>query len=144
LELPTPFPFEYVIMSKAKDLLLAYAAAMPKEHHHYFTYIIASRSRTLYIGITNNLTERIREHREGTHDGFTKKYRIHRLVYFERFKYVVNAIAREKELKLWLREKKIALIIETNPTWEDLYVEIVTAANEKQVLRSAQDDIFKE
>jgi putative endonuclease len=97
---------------------------MPKEHH-YFTYIIASRSRTLYIGITNNLAERIREHRDGRSDGFTKKYRIHGLVYFERFKYVTNAISREKELKGWLREKKVALITASNPTWEDLYLEIV-------------------
>jgi putative endonuclease len=116
---------------------------MPKEHHHYFAYIVASRSRTLYVGMTNNLTRRITEHREGTIDGFTKKYRIHRLVYFERFKYVVNAIAREKELKGWLRNKKVALITASNPTWDDLYPKLVDAAKEKQVLRFAQDDIFK-
>ena len=131
---------EYVILSEAKDLLLAYAAGVPKEHH-YLAYIIASRSRTLYIGVTNNLLQPITEHREGKHDGFTQKYRIHRLVYFERFKYVVNAIAREKELKGWLREKKISLI--TTATWEDLYPELLAGANEKQVLRFPQDEISK-
>jgi putative endonuclease len=116
---------------------------MPKEHH-YYVYIVASRSRTLYIGVTNKLIFRVTEHREGTLDGFTKKYRIHRLVYFEHFNYIDNAIAREKELKGWLREKKVALITEANPTWEDLYVEMVTPASiaEKQVLRFAQDDKF--
>ena len=98
-------------------------ATMPKEHHYYI-YIVASRSRTLYIGVTNNLSARISDHREGTLDGFTKKYRIHRLVYFERFQYIGNAIAREKELKGWLREKKVALITAANPTWEDLYLEL--------------------
>ena len=112
---------------------------MPKEHH----YIIASRSRTLYIGVTNNLLQRITEHREGKHDGFTQKYRIYRLVYFERFKYVVNAMAREKELKGWLREKKISLITTANATWEDLYPEMLAGANEKQVLRFPQDEISK-
>jgi len=68
---------------------------MPPGHEHY-VYILASRSRTLYIGVTNNLRRRIREHRDGTADSFTTKYKIHRLVYFERFQYINNAIARLK------------------------------------------------
>ncbi len=92
---------------------------MPKEHQ-YFVYILSSRSRTLYIGVTNNLIRRIQEHREGTADAFTKRYNIHRLVYVERFQYIGNAIAREKFLKHFTREEKLALITAANPTWEDL------------------------
>jgi putative endonuclease len=88
--------------------------------HTYFVYIVASRSRSLYIGVTNSLIVRIQQHRDGTHDGHTAKYKIHRLVYFERFAYIDNAIAREKELKGWLRSRKVDLINKTNPTWEDL------------------------
>ena len=92
---------------------------MPKEHQ-YFVYILSSRSRTLYIGVTNNLPRRIHEHREGTADSFTKRYNITRLVYFEPFQYIGNAIAREKYLKHFTREEKLALITTSNPTWEDL------------------------
>ncbi|MDQ2924878.1 MAG: GIY-YIG nuclease family protein [Acidobacteriota bacterium] len=97
---------------------------MPEEHH-YYVYILSSRSRTLYVGVTNKLLRRVEEHRDGTFDGFTSKYRIHRLVYFEHFKYIGNAIAREKAIKGWLRIKKVALIEAENPTWEDLYVDLV-------------------
>jgi putative endonuclease len=92
---------------------------MPKEHH-YFVYILSSLSRTLYIGVTNNLNRRLQEHRDGIADSFTKRYNIHRLVYFERFQYIDNAIAREKYLKHFTREEKLALIAESNPTWIDL------------------------
>jgi putative endonuclease len=92
---------------------------MPREQE-YFVYIIASRSRTLYVGVTNSLMRRLREHREGKADSFTAKFRIHRLVYFERFQYISNAIAREKVLKHCFRQEKIALIQSKNPTWEDL------------------------
>ena len=88
--------------------------------HHYFVYILASRSRTLYIGVTNNLTRRVAEHREGTADAFTAKYKIHRLVYVEHHTYINNAVAREKVLKHCLRQEKIALIETRNPTWADL------------------------
>ena len=97
------------------------------EEHHYFVYILSSLSRTLYIGVTNHLNRRVQEHREGIADSFTKRYNIHRLVYFERFQYIGNAITREKELKGWLREKKIALIEAENPTWKDLYLELTGA-----------------
>ena len=117
-------------------------ATMSREHL-YFVYIVASRSRTLYIGVTNALIRRVGEHREGTFDSFTKKYRIHRLVYFERFQYVNSAIAREKELKGWLRLRKIALIEAGNPTWIDLYPELIGVNGRKQVLRFAQDRSFR-
>jgi putative endonuclease len=92
---------------------------MPKEHQ-YFVYILSSHSRTLYIGVTNHLNRRLQEHREGTADSFTNRYNIHRLVYFERFQYIGNAIAREKYLKHFTRAEKLTLITESNPTWEDL------------------------
>jgi putative endonuclease len=92
---------------------------MQKEYQ-FFVYILASRSRVLYVGVTNNLRFRLEQHRSGVHDGFTKRYKVNRLVYFERFKYIDKAIAREKELKDWRRELKVALIEERNPAWADL------------------------
>lgn len=86
----------------------------------YFTYIVASRSHTLYIGMTGNLLKRVFEHKQKKHEGFSAKYNCNRLVWFERFYDPSNAIAREKELKGWSRSKKIALIEATNPTWNDL------------------------
>jgi putative endonuclease len=86
----------------------------------YFVYMLASRSRSLYVGVTSSPENRIRQHREGLLPGFTARYRVYRLVYFEVFGNVGEAIAREKEIKGWRREKKIALIERYNPTWEDL------------------------
>jgi putative endonuclease len=84
-----------------------------------YVYILASFSKRLYVGVTNHLKRRVFEHRAGVH-GFTAKYRIRRLVYFEETANPVAAIAREKQIKGWLRRKKIALIEETNPMWLDL------------------------
>ncbi len=86
----------------------------------YYVYILANYSRTLYIGVTNNLVRRIYEHKNQLNNGFTKKYGIHRLVYYEIFQDVSAAILREKELKGWVRKKKIALIEQFNPEWKDL------------------------
>ncbi len=86
----------------------------------YSVYILASRSRTLYIGVTNDLQRRMIEHRQGLVPGFTARYRIFRLVHFEQFANILDAIAREKEIKGWRREKKIWLIERENPTWQDL------------------------
>jgi putative endonuclease len=83
-------------------------------------YVLASRSRNLYTGVTNNLERRLIEHRQGLVPGFTSRYRIFRLVYFEQFGDIRDAIAREKEIKAWRREKKIWLIERHNPTWADL------------------------
>jgi len=90
-------------------------------------YILASkRNGTLYIGVTSDLRKRIWEHREGFVDGFTKKYSVHRLVYYELFADMYNAITREKRLKKWRRAWKIRLIEEKNPRWDDLWQQIVT------------------
>jgi putative endonuclease len=86
----------------------------------YCVYILASRSRTLYTGVTNNLQRRIVEHRDGLVPGFTARYKTIRLVHFEVFGDIRSAIAREKEIKAWRREKKIWLIERHNPTWKDL------------------------
>jgi putative endonuclease len=88
--------------------------------HNYFTYIVASRSHVLYIGITNNLRRRVWEHRTHIYPGFTSKYRCERLVWFESYVTVTLAIAREKQLKNWSRSKKITLIESANRTWTDL------------------------
>ena len=86
----------------------------------YYVYILTNRSGTLYTGITNNLERRTAEHKRGTGSAFTRKYRITRLVYFEATDDVNAAIAREKQIKGWLRAKKIALIEAENPSWRDL------------------------
>jgi len=86
----------------------------------YCVYIMASRSRVLYAGVTNDIVRRVDEHKGGLIPGFTRKYHVTRLVYFERFTEVRAAIAREKEIKGWVRARKIQLIEERNPTWEDL------------------------
>jgi len=87
---------------------------------NYFVYILASKSRTIYIGITNNLERRVLEHRSKIIPGYTRKYNIDRLVYIEIFGDVRQAIIREKQLKGWKRYKKINLLEAINPTWEDL------------------------
>jgi putative endonuclease len=86
----------------------------------YFTYIVASRSLTLYIGMTGNLMKRVFEHKIKLYEGFSATYNCNRLVWFERFVDPGNAIAREKQLKGWTRTKKIAMIMKSNPTWIDL------------------------
>jgi putative endonuclease len=87
---------------------------------YYWVYMMASRSLNLYVGVTNSLQRRVAEHKEHTVDSFTARYKIDRLVYFEVYRYINNAIHREKQLKRWRREKKIALIQSKNPTWTDL------------------------
>jgi len=86
----------------------------------YYVYIMANASGTLYTGVTNNLEVRLYQHRSGSVPGFTKKYRIDRLVYFEATEDVRAAIAREKQIKGWLRKKKLDLIRSMNPSFEDL------------------------
>jgi putative endonuclease len=86
----------------------------------YWVYILASRSRNLYTGVTSSLQRRLIEHRQGLVPGFTARYRIFRLVHFEPFADIRDAIPREKEIKGWRREKKVRLIERANPTWDDL------------------------
>ena len=94
-----------------------------REQKTYFVYIMTNRSKTLYTGMTNNLVRRVREHKVGIGSMFSAKYKLDRLVYFERFEDVHRAIEREKEIKGWLRVKKIALIVSVNPAWRDLSLE---------------------
>ena len=92
----------------------------------YFVYILASkRNGTLYIGVTNNLLKRVYEHKNDLIGGFTKKYYIHNLVYYEVYRNISDAINREKRMKKWKRQWKIELIEETNPQWRDLYSDIM-------------------
>ncbi len=90
---------------------------------YYYVYILASRQNgTLYIGVTNNLTRRIYEHKNDFVEGFTEKYKIHKLVYYEQIENIESAIYREKQLKKWNRQWKLRLIEKLNPEWEDLYM----------------------
>ena len=92
---------------------------------YYWVYILASGiGGTLYIGVTNNLVRRIYEHREGFVPGFTKRYEVHRLVYYEPHTDIEAAIRREKRLKSWNRAWKIRLIEKLNPNWDNLYTQI--------------------
>lgn len=94
---------------------------MRRGDYHFYTYIMASYSGTLYVGMTNNLERRVREHKEGRNErSFTHRYGCSRLVYYDESPYVLNAIEREKEIKNMSREKKEALIRDFNPAWEDL------------------------
>ena len=94
----------------------------------YYVYILSSKSRAIYVGVTGFLMSRVLRHRAGQAGAFTRKYRIHRLVYYEVFHSVAAAIARETEIKKWRREKKVALIVGKNPTWEDLAADWGTPA----------------
>ena len=89
----------------------------------FWVYIMASKSRRIYTGVTNDIERRVKEHKDGLIEGFTQRYHINRLVYRERFHYIGNAIAREKEIKGWDRKRRVALIDGSNPTWEDLSLE---------------------
>ena len=89
----------------------------------YFVYIMTNRSKTLYTGVTNNLQRRCYEHKNKLIPGFTSKYNIRFLVHYESTHDVYEALAREKQLKGWLRSKKIRLIESTNPEWKDLSAE---------------------
>jgi len=92
----------------------------------YYVYILASRKNgTLYIGVTNDLARRVYEHKEKIIEGFTKKYGVAKLVYFEQTQDVQNALEREKRLKKWNRQWKIDLIEKMNPEWQDLYEKIL-------------------
>ena len=92
---------------------------------YYYIYIMASKKNgTLYVGVTNDLKRRVYEHRHDISGGFTKKYQVHNLVYYESTDNVSGAIAREKQLKRWKRQWKIELIIKENPEWRDLYDEL--------------------
>jgi len=87
----------------------------------YYVYIVANKNnKTIYVGVTNNLVRRISEHKQGLNDSFTKKYNVDKLVYAEKFDDINLAIAREKQIKGWVRSKKDELINSINPEWKEL------------------------
>lgn len=93
---------------------------------HYFVYLLTNQRYTvLYIGITNDLLERIQQHKKKSNRGFTKKYNVDKLVYYEIFNDPLSAISREKEIKGWTRKKKVNLINKTNPGWRDLFISLL-------------------
>jgi putative endonuclease len=115
--------------------------AMGKREHHYYVYIVASRTHVLYCGITNSLQRRVTEHRDAAMPGFTETYQCNRLVWFEHYQYVGNALDREKQIKRWRRAKKIWLIEQMNPTWADLSeASRNETADPSTPLRSGRDD----
>ncbi len=99
----------------------------------YYVYIMSSRSSTLYIGSTRDLMKRVLEHKEKVVEGFTKRYSIDRLVYYEVCAILEASINREKQLKGWTRAKKIVLIGSMNPEWKDLSLELMDQLNEKEI-----------
>jgi putative endonuclease len=114
---------------------------MGRREYRFYTYILGSISGTLYIGITNNLARRVWQHKQHEIAGFTARYGVDRLLYFESFDDVRTAINREKQLKGWTRQKKIALIEARNPQWVDLSREwFESDRGPSTPLRSAQDD----
>ncbi len=99
----------------------------------YYIYIMTSKKNgTLYIGITNDLIKRVFEHKKGLVEGFTKKYQVNKLVYFEETQDVESAIMREKKLKDWKRKWKLELIEKTNPKWDDLYDKILDSESSSE------------
>ena len=101
----------------------------------YYVYMVASESRVLYVGVTGNLYRRAWQHKMCVFLGFSRMYRCNRLVYFEEHHYVLNAIAREKQIKRWSRAKKVGLIERDNPCWDDLAVEWLYAPPSDEVER---------
>jgi putative endonuclease len=85
-----------------------------------YVYFMANETRMIYIGVTSDLDRRVGQHKAGFYPGFTRKYRMHKLVYVEGFPDMLSAIARETQLKNWARAKKVALIVRSNPEWADL------------------------
>lgn len=88
--------------------------------NQYYIYIMANNAKVIYTGVTNDLERRVHEHKHKLVDGFTKKYNLTKLVYYEVTADVGSAIQREKQIKGWLRSKKVALIESVNPQWQDL------------------------
>jgi len=92
----------------------------------YYVYILTNKyNKVLYVGITNDLIRRIYEHKNNLVEGFTSKYNVHKLVYYDLTSDVMSAITREKQIKGWTRDKKIKLIESMNPEWKDLYYDII-------------------
>jgi len=124
LLLPLPLPVPRRHPERSEGPLYFAIRLFPRKNNmpeYAYVYILANGFKKLYIGITTNLAERIFEHKSNKHpQSHTARYNIHTLVYFERFTSIPAAITREKQLKGWLRIRKLQLIITTNPTWRDL------------------------
>ncbi len=92
----------------------------------YYVYIMASkRNGTLYTGVTSALVKRVYQHKNDLAEGFTKKYKVHNLAYYETYNKIYDALTREKRIKKWKRQWKISLIEKSNPAWQDLYFDII-------------------
>jgi putative endonuclease len=103
----------------------------------FFVYILSSLSGTLYVGVTDDLPLRLSQHRNGTFDGFTKKYQVNRLMYYETFNDSPAAAAREKQIKKYSRQKKIALFKKSNPQWKDLGRDLYSLRRKRELSRAA-------
>jgi putative endonuclease len=101
------------------------------DRRYYYVYMLSNRSKTIYTGMTNGLRKRVFQHKLGINEGFAKKYKLDRLVYWESYGNVLQAIAREKQIKGWSRIKKIQLIVSVNPTWADLSLELFPGLEEE-------------
>lgn len=108
---------------------------MPENFKGGFVYILSGKSGVLYTGVTNNLYLRVSQHRQQQIEGFSKQYNVTRLVYYEQFGDIREAIAREKQIKGWLRRRKIALIDSINPTWRDLFNDFFPPPNIHSVFK---------
>ncbi|MCY4127614.1 MAG: GIY-YIG nuclease family protein [Gammaproteobacteria bacterium] len=95
----------------------------PKATRQHYVYIMTNRPKTLYVGVTNDLRRRVYQHKQKLIHGFTKKYNLNRLAWYEQTSDITSAIAREKQMKNWRRSKKIDLIESLNPRWDDLSME---------------------
>ena len=148
-------PLVLNIISLKKEIHTKRTLFVKIYHMWWYVYLLASkRNGTLYIGVTNNIGRRTYEHKQKTIEGFTKKYNLTKLVYFEQFNHATNAIVAEKKIKGWLRSKKNALIESANPNWDDLSLSFWTEwrilsltrsfaefiLNINKILRFAQDD----
>jgi putative endonuclease len=105
----------------------------------YYVYILTtSKNTTLYTGVTNDLARRIYEHKNDLINGFTKRYKVHKLIHYESSPDVIAAIAREKQIKSWNRDKKVSMIHKNNPGWHDLYETIAQKNCGSQILTSSR------
>jgi putative endonuclease len=103
----------------------------------FFVYILSSLSGTLYVGVTDDLPLRLSQHRNGTYDGFTKKYGVNRLMYYETLNDPHAAAAREKQIKKYSRRKKIALFAKSNPQWKDLGKDLYSLRRKQELTQAA-------
>jgi putative endonuclease len=118
--------FEVVVGNPSLGVIPEVCNRESKFMNSYYVYILASKKNgTLYVGVTNNLVKRVYEHKNNMVKGFTQKYGVHKLVYFEQTEDIKIAIEQEKKIKKWNRDWKIRLIKKTNPEWKDMYFDLL-------------------